>query len=85
MSRHGSFADQVNVRSRGLKEPEIPKVDELFNVHVTLVCSPGNFIVQPYDYKTKLEVIVLFTKIYFYLCFIILISVHQTLKILDSP
>lgn len=59
MSRYGS-TDQVNVRNRkSLRQPEIPEVNKRYDIHVEMVCNPGNFIVQPYESKGELEVIIL--------------------------
>lgn len=56
VSRHGSSSDQGNVKNkRILRQPEIPKVDSQFDVHVVMVCNPGNFIIQPYESKKQLQ------------------------------
>ncbi|XP_043469098.1 tudor domain-containing protein 7B [Leptopilina heterotoma] len=58
VSRHGSSSDQGNVKNkRILRQPEIPKVDSQFDIHVVMVCNPGNFIIQPYESKKKLQAV----------------------------
>ncbi|XP_015114269.1 tudor domain-containing protein 7 isoform X2 [Diachasma alloeum] len=54
LERRGSKSSDDSLK--GLKGPKIPGVGEFFNVRVTnLVPSPGNFVVQPFEEKPKLE------------------------------